>query len=479
MWRQLLSPSSLSRRFGVQRLVRSSSARVLSFPAVSNYERAFFDREIASQVRSLSSDAVDDAIYVDIEDDPPPSHVHVAGIGGGHDVEGIVVEHPDCPGQRLVWGKYAALAGASVLASTGNTQVLITVVSEKPKPGQPSKGFLPLTVEYKEKMAATGRIPSTFMRREIFSKNHEILAARAIDRSIRPLFRSDYRQDTQVICTVLSYDPEHDPVIVALNGVSACLHARSADFGWDEHGPVAAVRVGLRSSGEFVANPPLAIQRQLDMNALVVMRDNGRVVMLEGASRQIPESKFVEGIEFAQERLHTSLALQHELKKAVGVDDANVAAQSAAPRRWSFTKTDQETDTSSEGDNTSDLDVILGDVHEQIYSNAVAMCRVANRTKKQRAVAQTDFWANSHSLVATALADAGVEAPAGDGSPADKIHSILKKAIRDVAKGLHGTPVRPDGRALDEVRPLESELGILPSAHGSALFGMSVHNFTN
>ena len=450
----------------------------------------------AASVAPPKVDGDDDEV-LDVEvfgiDDVPPPHSYagiggVGGIGGGHSFDGVVVEHPSLPDRRLVWGKYAALAGASALVSKGGTQVLVTVVSEKPRPGQPEKTFLPLTVEYKEKMYGVGRVPQTFMRRELFTKNHEILAARAIDRSVRPLFRKDYARDTQIICTVLSFDGTTDTVSLALNGVSACLHARSADFGWDAgYGPVAAVRVGIDPNstepGDFVLDPPPATHRGLDLNALVVMRENGRVVMLEAGGREVPEETFLRAIQFARDHRGPQFELQHALRKAVGEDDAEVAAHSAVPRRWSFSQ--QHTPVNDAADatpvNSSSVDELLAPVYAQIYDDAVAMCREPNRTKKQRAVSQTNFWAEAQDRVKTAresLASEGtMEAQIGDGSPSDAIHAVLKKAIRDVAKGLHGEPVRPDGRRLDEVRPLESELAILPMAHGSALFGR--FNFMN
>lgn len=196
------------------------------------------------------------------------------------------MSHTAAPEQCLVWGKYATLADASVLACKGETHVLITVVSEKGSE-KDAPDFLPLTVDFKDKVASTGRMPiNRYARREIFTKESEILSARAIDRSIRPLFRKDFRQKTQIICTVMSYDPLHDPVIVALNGVSACLNARACEFGWDLHGPIVATQIGMKKDVEsgkpyFIVNPTPAALSSLEMSALVVTREDGRIIMLE------------------------------------------------------------------------------------------------------------------------------------------------------------------------------------------------------
>ena len=132
-----------------------------------------------------------------------------------------------------------------------------------------------------------------------------------MDRSVRPLFRKDYTNSTQVICTVLSYDPQHDALPVALNAVSACLHARAKDFGFECHGPVAAVRVGLDpDSGEYVVNPPPAEVPEMDLNALVVLRENGRVVMLEAGARQVSDETFLGAVELAREHSAPTFAFQ-------------------------------------------------------------------------------------------------------------------------------------------------------------------------
>ena len=335
----------LSRRIGVhtRRRLRPSTASSHTFQFLTT--RASFSSTAEELIEDEVVDVVGDDDY-----SPPLGVPGVAGMGRGLTSpkgEGLVVELAELPEQKLVWGKYAGLAGASVLASHGKTQVLVTVVTEKPKPGQPAKNFLPLTVEFKEKMSAAGWIPTTFLRRELMTKDHEILAARAVDRSIRPLFQKGHINDTQIICTVMSYDRNHDALVVALNAVSACLNARGAEFGWDIHGPVAAMRVGLdKASGDFVLNPP-PTQEDSDLDLLVVMREDGQVMMLEGGASSVSEETFVGALQFAQKHRHGAIALQTELRKQVEQADATAAKQSALPAKWSFSSNPSSSSSTS------------------------------------------------------------------------------------------------------------------------------------
>ena len=185
-------------------------------------------------------------------------------------------------------GKVAKQASGSVVVQYGETTVLVTVVSAN---NERMVDFLPLSVEYQEKIYAAGRIPGNYFRREIGRPSEkETLTARLIDRPIRPLFPKNYRFETQVIATVLSMDQENDPDILAMIGASAALEISDIPFA----GPIACVRVG-RIDGELVANPPLSDIDKCDINIIVAGSKTG-VVMVEGGGEIVSEADMLEAI---------------------------------------------------------------------------------------------------------------------------------------------------------------------------------------
>src|SRR6056297_3356685 len=210
-------------------------------------------------------------------------------------------------------GKVAKQASGSVWVQYGETIVLVTVVSTGEE--RPDVDFLPLSVEYQEKIYAAGRIPGNSFRREIGRPSEkETLTARLTDRPLRPLFPKDYFFETQVIATVLSMDKVNDPDILALNGASAALEISDIPF----EGPIAAVRVG-RIEGELIVNPSIEQRKVSDINIIVAGSRTG-VIMVEGGGEMVSESEMVEAIYFAHEKLQPIIELQEKLKEAVGVE---------------------------------------------------------------------------------------------------------------------------------------------------------------
>ncbi len=207
-------------------------------------------------------------------------------------------------------GKVAKQASGSVVVQYGETIVLVTVVGSR---DERNMGFLPLTVEYMEKIYAAGRIPGNYFRREIGRPSEkETLTARLIDRPIRPLFPKGYQCEIQVIATVLSMDQENDPDVLAMVGASAALEISDVPFA----GPIAAVRV-CRIDGEFVANPPISTWDQADISIVVAASKTG-VVMVEGGADIVNEADMLDAIYFGHEAILPLIAIQEELKATCG-----------------------------------------------------------------------------------------------------------------------------------------------------------------
>lgn len=210
-------------------------------------------------------------------------------------------------------GKVAKQACGSVWVQYGETIVLVTVVSADEE--RPDMDFLPLTVEYQEKIYAAGRIPGNYFRREIGRPSEkETLTSRLTDRPLRPLFPKDYCHETQIIATVLSMDKVNDPDILALNGASAALEISDVPF----DGPIAMVRVG-RIDGELIVNPSIEQCKVSDINVIVAGSKTG-VIMVEGGGDEVSEAEMIEAIYFGHEKLQPIIELQEKLKESVGVE---------------------------------------------------------------------------------------------------------------------------------------------------------------
>uniref|UniRef100_A0A8D9FDM9 polyribonucleotide nucleotidyltransferase n=1 Tax=Cacopsylla melanoneura TaxID=428564 RepID=A0A8D9FDM9_9HEMI len=197
---------------------------------------------------------------------------------------------------KLSTGQYAKLADSCVTAQLGDTSVMVTAVS-KARSQSGTQSFLPLTVDYRQKAAAAGRIPTNFLRRELGASETEILASRLIDRSIRPLFPSSFTNDTQIMCNLLAVDGVHDPEVLAINASSAALAV--SNIPWN--GPVGAVRLG-RINNDIIINPTRKQILESDLNLVVVSAPHNLVVMLEGSAHGILQPDFLHAIKTVSTR---------------------------------------------------------------------------------------------------------------------------------------------------------------------------------
>ncbi len=323
-------------------------------------------------------------------------------------------------------GKVARQANGSVWITYGETVVLVTATAAKEE--KPDMGFLPLTIEYQERLYSVGRIPGSFFRREIGRPTEkETLSARFIDRPLRPLFPEGYMTETQVIATVLSADQQNDPDTLAMIGASASLIISDIPF----HDAVAGVRVGY-IDGEYVINPTKdqLVDSRMD---LIVAGTRSAVVMVEGGADNLSEEEVMEGIFFGHEKLQVILDLQEELRSVLGKPKREVMQpkiDEALAKRVAELGAAGITEVISTADKMQ-----RGRLYDEV---------------KERVVSQLE------------------EEQEGCGGQASELLSALKKKMmRDkivVEKS------RIDGRAFNEVRPITCEVGCLPRTHGSALF---------
>ena len=326
----------------------------------------------------------------------------------------------------IVTGEVARQAGGAVLASLGDTLVLVTVVAAEAV--REGIDFVPLTVEYQEKGFASGRIPGGFFRREIGRPSErETLISRLIDRPIRPLFPKNYRNETQVIATVLSVDPDNDPDVVAMVGASAALEISDAPF----RGPVAALRVG-RINGEFVVNPSARELETSEMHLTVAGNRQG-IVMVEGSAAFVNEDDLVEALFFAHQQMQPVLDIQEQLRSRCG-----------KPKR-SYTLPQENKDLSDRV-----LPVAQQDMEE------------ANRIAEKQA-----RYARRAALVEGVMAQLGPEFAERRSDVVEVLHQLERKVVR---QRILREKIRIDGRGLTDIRPLDCRVGLLPRTHGSGLF---------
>ncbi len=322
-------------------------------------------------------------------------------------------------------GKMAKQADGAVVVQYGDTMVLVTVVASGE---ERSTDFLPLSVEYQEKIYAAGRIPGNYFRREVGRPSEkETLTARLIDRPIRPLFPKQWRYETQVIATVLSMDQENDPDVLAMVGASAALNVSDIHFA----GPIAGVRVG-RIDGRFVANPTLSQWEQSDINLIVAGSRTG-VVMVEGGARTVPEKDMLEAIFFGHQALQPLIDIQEQLREAMG-----------KPKR----------------------------AFQPPVKDAALVERVktmaAERMRQAIVIpAKMERHAALRQIKDEVLQTLGEEFAERKGEILDALDELQKRVSRDL---ILKEERRMDGRRFDQIRPITCEVGILPRPHGSALF---------
>jgi polyribonucleotide nucleotidyltransferase len=322
-------------------------------------------------------------------------------------------------------GKVAKQADGSVVVRFGDTMVLASVVGAKT--AKESQDFFPLTVEYRERAYAGGRIPGGYFKREGAPVKKETLTCRLIDRPIRPLFPDGFRNEVQIVCLVVSGDPSNDPDVLAINGASAALCLSGIPFA----GPVGAVRVGL-VDGQLVANPTTAQQAASELELVVAGTEDG-VLMVEAGAKEVSEDKMLEAIAFGHEQCKRLARMQKEL-----------AAKAGKPR-WAFDPNagrDMELASRVRGLAAPKLAAALG-VHEK-HARADAVSRVFD-----------EVWAG---LGLDDTKRGAVRAAFEEAESAEVRKMIVERGIR------------VDGRKVDEIRPITIETSYLPRAHGSSLF---------
>ncbi|WP_299922614.1 polyribonucleotide nucleotidyltransferase [uncultured Pelagimonas sp.] len=329
----------------------------------------------------------------------------------------------------LETGKVARQADGSVIATLGETSVMANVTfARKQKPGQ---DFFPLTVHYQEKYYAAGKIPGGFFKREARPTEKETLTARLIDRPIRPLFVPGFKNEVLVMCTVLSHDLVNDPDVVAMIAASAALTISGAPF----RGPIACARVGFEE-GEYVLNPTVEDMDQLRNNPeqrldLVVAGTKDAVMMVESEAYELTEEEMLGAVVFAHEQIQPVIDLIVDL------------AEDCAKEPFEF-----------EAPDYSELYEVVKAAGEEGMRAAYA------NTDKQERVAAVSA---AKDAILAGLTEEQLE-DANLGSAIKKLESVVLRG--DVVKNGR----RIDGRALDQIRPIVSETGLLPRTHGSALF---------
>ena len=326
----------------------------------------------------------------------------------------------------LETGKIARQASGAIIASLGETSVMVTVVGKKNV--QPGQGFFPLTVNYQERTYSAGKIPGGFFKREGRPSEKETLTCRLIDRPLRPLFPKGFLNEVQVIATVIALDPAIDPDIPAMIGASAALSISGIPF----NGPIAGARVGYIDGG-YVLNPSKEQLKTSELD-LVVAGTDSAVLMVESEAAELPEEVMLGSVMFGHEQLQTAINLVKELKAEVGKEAWD----------WSAPQKDP---------------AIYDAVKVNAYAGIEKAYAISDKMVRQDELAQ--------------IRDAAVEALAGEASDmaADDVKGAFAKLEKELVRGriIAGEP-RIDGRDTATVRQVSVETTVLPRVHGSALF---------
>ena len=341
-------------------------------------------------------------------------------------------------------GRVAKQAAGAAVVSYGDTVVLVAATSGTPREGI---DFFPLTVDFVEKTSAAGKIPGGFFKREGRLADREIIVSRFIDRSIRPLFADGFRDETQILATVLAADGVTHPDIPALIGASAALGLSDLPF----LGPIAAVRVG-RLEGELIVNPANSQQSESEMD-LVVAGSRDALVMVEGSAKEATEAEILAALQFAHEQIQPLLEMQRDLIARAGRPKREIApAQSRA-----------------------ELDGRVREAAESNLREAVAIRTKAERYARIADIEQEvverlrdEFRKEKvplDSLEAVEERQAGLRRLVGDVK--ESLHDLRSKLVRE---RILGEGIRIDGRSTRDVRPIACEVRVVPRAHGAALF---------
>lgn len=327
-------------------------------------------------------------------------------------------------------GKLAKQADGSVVVKMGDTMLLATVVAAKE--AKENVDFMPLSVEYREKYAATGRFPGGFFKREARPSDYEVLISRLVDRALRPLFPDDFHAEVQVIVTLISADKNILPDALACLAASSALAVSDIPF----HGPISEVRIG-RVNGQFVINPTLAVMAESDID-LMVAASLDNIMMVEGEMKEISEDDMVEALRVAHEAIKDQCRAQTEL--------AGMVEKSKTKRTYCHEVNDPEF-----------KEKLKAATYEKVYEMAKTGIASKQERKKILDAICEDF-------MATLTDDEKEEKSA---MISRYFHDVEKEAIRNATLDNRR---RLDGRLPDEIRPIWSEVDYLPAAHGSAIF---------
>lgn len=327
----------------------------------------------------------------------------------------------------LETGRLAKQANAAVTARYGDTVVLCTVTaSAEPK----DLDFFPLTVNYEERLYSVGKIPGGFIKREGRPSEKAILASRLTDRPIRPLFPEGFRNDVQVVAIVMSVDQECSPEIAAMIGVSAALSISDVPF----NGPIGGVIVG-RVDGQFVINPTLAQAEKSDIH-LVVSGTKDAIMMVEAGADEVPEEVMLEAIMFGHDEIRKIVATQEQLVQEAGKPKMEVKLHSV------------------------DADVNR-EVRAYAQERLVEAVKIAEKHARQDAIDAINAETVEHFKAQYE------ETPEKLADVKETLYDVVKEEVRRL---ITHDKVRPDGRQLDEIRPIECDINLLPRTHGSGLF---------
>jgi polyribonucleotide nucleotidyltransferase len=322
-------------------------------------------------------------------------------------------------------GKHAQLANGSCLVRYGDTVVLATITASKePRPGI---DFFPLSIDYEEKMYSVGKIPGSRNRREGRPSDAAILVSRVIDRPMRPLFPHDLRNDVVIICTALSVEQDNQPQLAAMLGASIATSISDIPF----DGPVASVALGL-VDGKVVLNPDAA-QRAVSDMYVTVAGTKEKICMIEAEAKQVPDDVMFNALLIGHEEIKSVCAQIEKIAAEIGKE--KFTYESAAVPKEVYAEVE---------------DIALDEMKQAVLS--------ADKTVREAKVDQLTAMVNEQ------LGEKYADNP---GYIADALYNLEKKVVRNY---LLNEKKRVDGRALDEIRPLFSEVGVLPRTHGSAMF---------
>ncbi len=335
-------------------------------------------------------------------------------------------------GRKLVieTGKLAGLANGNVVVKYGDTVVMVNVTASK----EPKEGidFFPLSVDFEEKMYSVGKIPGSYTKREGKPSDKAILVSRAIDRPLRPLFPKDFRNDVVVVATVLCVEQDNSPEVAAMIGASAALSISDIPFG----GPTAAVNVGL-VNGEIVINPTEEQRKISDLN-LTVAGTAEKVAMIEAGANEVPDDVMLEAIKKGHEEIKKVCQFIQKMKDEIG--KPKFAYKSFA--------VDHDLYEELEKDYTEKMKTAVQEIDKDTRDNNVAVLTEEIENALAEKLGEEEFEKRKQEI-------------------GEAVYKLEKKCVRDMIFYEHK---RVDGRAIDEIRPLSCEVGLLPRTHGSALF---------